>query len=1408
MWAAPIAHAAIAATTSAGPATTPAIDTTGATFIVIAASSYVSAGSTAPTDSKGNTWTLLGTSGTASQPKVSFYINTAPTVGTGHTFTNAPGGTSYPSIAVAAFAGPAGPTFGLNADAQMAYPFASRPWVAGPVSDFVDNALILSAVGDGSNVYTVAAPFTLIDSVAGIASASFGVSLAYSIQGARAPISAAWSWPSGAVDICSLIVAVNLPGTPLATLDTQLPRLVPVVADGAVRLTHAPRLAITDAAAAVRETQAVRIAPVEVGAPANVTQLPRLTVEATDHAPPRLTQLARIAVIKPKVPISILIDGIEHNIDTRYTSLKIDYQLGARGTANVEIRDFDSFETAYRPKIDQRLLIFGTDSELLFAGTIFGVKDTPLGAPGVGTVTAIDAVDDWARATTRHVNATYAAGTTLHTIVADLINSYLGIFTIKLDPLMGPGPPMPAVTFDGVTVEEAFNQLATLSGGWVYRLQPTGIIEWFDVGDKVRDFTLSAENNNILGPITWTKSRNQFANRVCVRYGAGVAGRSEAWTGNGTTTNYPLGYPPLFPMPASNGWIAWITVAGVQEGIGTDPANSFPWFYDALNQQVIRKIAPAAGAAIAFTYNVQYPLVVCADAPAPVGSAPPQWRTFPTRGGIMADGGYMNGYGNQPSTATPPTAVTAVAMAGGTLESNANNEYGFKVTSIDAAGVESDAYPFHDHVSSGGGRGHFPDTIPTIYGTQTMPKATFTPGSQKIRVTWSGATGAVKYRCYIGAWYYLGRYSNYIETTATSCDFLSLASTPPNTTTNIWYYVVMAVLPEGALSNVSTEMVAVETGPRNRVRGWFTPIAGATGYVVCRRGAGAGFASRIDVPPDQLEGGFVYFDDDQGANTVITGLPAQVVPWEGLVDRADIFDTQEALDYANSLVARANALPRTVTLKTRAAEDFMPGDAVPLDVPSRTLPDAQWLTTEVSIIADVDQQLTVTLTLLEGLLTQASWLDFWRNVVGGGASVGVTSSAPPPTGGGGGTGTSGVTNAGDLTSHALIVGQGGTILRALADLGAAGKVLHGSPTGDPTFRPIDAVDLGGPAVDGRVLTADSTSPTGIAFLAGGGGGGGTSADAIRPITFTINPGGVPSTGIKGDISVPYACRITGVRVLADQVGSAVLDILKDSYANFPPSTGDSIVGSAPPTLASAQASEDTTLAGWTTTLNAGDTLRFNLVSVSAVTRLTITLTVAIPAVTSTPAVATGALILLESRVAAASAALIFKARNAPGTSGASIQSDFDEYVLEFLNLKPTIVSPLQDLKLQVSTDGGATFDATSGRYFYAWSYVSHSGTTGQVNGGAGGTTAITIFTSIDNTPANDGVSGTIKFFNPGATAFRKSMYFSGYAVQATAAYAYQGMGIYNLATALNALQLFMTSTTVASGVARLYGIAK
>lgn len=147
-------------------------------------------------------------------------------------------------------------------------------------------------------------------------------------------------------------------------------------------------------------------------------------------------------------------------------------------------------------------------------------------------------------------------------------------------------------------------------------------------------------------------------------------------------------------------------------------------------------------------------------------------------------------------------------------------------------------------------------------------------------------------------------------------------------------------------------------------------------------------------------------------------------------------------------------------------------------------------------------------------------------------------------------------------------------------------------------------------------------PTTRTITAGTGLTGGGDLSANRTISLATRTIGIPyvidgggsaiTTGQKGYLEIPFACTITGWTILADQSGSIVVDVWKDTYANFPPTVADTIAGSEKPTLSSAQKNQDLTLTTWTTAVSAGDVLAFNVDSAATVTRVLVSLRATIP----------------------------------------------------------------------------------------------------------------------------------------------------------------------------------------------------
>lgn len=120
-----------------------------------------------------------------------------------------------------------------------------------------------------------------------------------------------------------------------------------------------------------------------------------------------------------------------------------------------------------------------------------------------------------------------------------------------------------------------------------------------------------------------------------------------------------------------------------------------------------------------------------------------------------------------------------------------------------------------------------------------------------------------------------------------------------------------------------------------------------------------------------------------------------------------------------------------------------------------------------------------------------------------------------------------------------------------------------------------------------------------------------NAAQVGAIGFVFDGGGSAlTTGVKGDLLIPFACTINSATLEADQSGSIVIDIWKKAYAvSSPPTVANTITASAKPTLSTAQSSQDATLTGWTTSISANDMVRFNIDSITTCTRVTLTLKV-------------------------------------------------------------------------------------------------------------------------------------------------------------------------------------------------------
>lgn len=150
-------------------------------------------------------------------------------------------------------------------------------------------------------------------------------------------------------------------------------------------------------------------------------------------------------------------------------------------------------------------------------------------------------------------------------------------------------------------------------------------------------------------------------------------------------------------------------------------------------------------------------------------------------------------------------------------------------------------------------------------------------------------------------------------------------------------------------------------------------------------------------------------------------------------------------------------------------------------------------------------------------------------------------------------------------------------------------------------------EVSGTPAAGDTLEWDATNNVWVPVVPAGGA---TTNQNRRAIYLVLDGGGQAiTTGVKADVRVPYSGTITGWELVANASGSIVIDVWKDTYANFPPTVADTIAGTEKPTLSSAIKNQDTALTTWTTAVTAGDWIRFNVDSASTVTRVALAIMV-------------------------------------------------------------------------------------------------------------------------------------------------------------------------------------------------------
>lgn len=138
------------------------------------------------------------------------------------------------------------------------------------------------------------------------------------------------------------------------------------------------------------------------------------------------------------------------------------------------------------------------------------------------------------------------------------------------------------------------------------------------------------------------------------------------------------------------------------------------------------------------------------------------------------------------------------------------------------------------------------------------------------------------------------------------------------------------------------------------------------------------------------------------------------------------------------------------------------------------------------------------------------------------------------------------------------------------------------------------------------LTGVGTSGTWPISISGSAG---SAPSRVYTVGAVFQASGLALTAAaKAYIECPTAGNISKAILLTEGgTGSCVIDVWKDTYANYPPTVADTIAASAKPTISSGTKASDATLTGWTKTITAGDVIGFNIDSTSTFTKITVIL---------------------------------------------------------------------------------------------------------------------------------------------------------------------------------------------------------
>lgn len=306
---------------------------------------------------------------------------------------------------------------------------------------------------------------------------------------------------------------------------------------------------------------------------------------------------------------ALTIGGISQSI--KAGTLRITESINSRNTMSFEVI---SWNGSYRPAAGVKV-IYTEDSTRRFGGLLDVPGERGFYPQGMAAlVNRVNVIDFNTYADGRVLNQTIPAGT-LEDVI-DVVMPYLSPYGVSKDPAQVTGPAVPALTLPFKYVREILDQASDLTG-YLWEIDYDEVLRMFLPGSVAAPFDVvpASDPTVVIGDIDVETVRTEYANRILLVAGSGLKEVSESFTGDGTTTEFPLvvavaGYPTL----SVNGTVMPVGTYGIHTHL--------EWTFRTSDNTIVQLAeAPAGtfhspltgGDTLSLTYPGQYPFLKIAD---------------------------------------------------------------------------------------------------------------------------------------------------------------------------------------------------------------------------------------------------------------------------------------------------------------------------------------------------------------------------------------------------------------------------------------------------------------------------------------------------------------------------------------------------------------------------------------------------------------------------------------------------------------------------------------------------------------------------------------------------------------------------------------------------------------------------